>query len=105
MARTSLDAASSKAPAAKPAGKGKAGGGLERAQIIKLSVSIGVIVLVTVWLLYSMEIISFGGGSSEPEVSAAEQQAFEEQAARDAEMRERAERDPTAPRPPPVGSQ
>lgn len=104
MARTSLEAASPKAPAAKPSGKG-GGGKLERAQLIKLSVSIGVILLVTVWLLYSMEIISFGGGSNEPEVTPAEQQALQEQAARDAEMRERAERDPTAPRPPPVGSQ
>lgn len=104
MARTSLETTSSKAPAGKPASKG-GGGTLERAQLIKLGVSVGVIVLVTVWLLYSMEIISFGGGSNEPEVTPAEQQAFEEQAQRDAAARERAERDPTAPRPPPVGSQ
>lgn len=104
MARTSLDASSAKPAASKAASKGK-GSQLERAQLIKLGVSIGVILLVTVWLLYSMEIISFGGGSSEPEVTAEERQAFDEQQAREAAARERAERDPTAPRPPPTGSQ
>lgn len=103
MARTSLEGSAAKSAAKKaPAGKG---GKLERAQVIKLSVSIGVIVLVAVWLLFSMEIISFGGGSNEPQVTPEEQRALEEQMARDAEMRARAERDPTAPRPPPVGSQ
>lgn len=106
MARTSLEGAGAKtSPKTASAGKGGKGGQLERAQIIKLSVSVGVIVLVIVWLLYSMEIISFGGSNHPPEVSAEEQRALDEQIARDAEMRQRAEREPTAPRPPPVGSQ
>lgn len=103
MARTSLEGSVAK-PAPKKAAAGK-GGKLEQAQIIKLSVSVGVILLVSVWLLFSMEIISFGGGTNEPEVTSEEQRALDEQIQRDAEMRARAERDPTAPRPPPVGSQ
>ena len=103
MARTSLEGSVAK-PAPKKSAAGK-GGKLEQAQIIKLSVSVGVILLVSVWLLFSMEIISFGGGTSEPEVTSEEQRALDEQIARDAEIRARAERDPTAPRPPPVGSQ
>ena len=91
MARTSIESGtSSSKSSANPKGGGKAGN-LDQGQKIKLAVSIGVILLVIVFLLYQFGFIFAGGNVSQPSDVPAEQVQ---------ELNEQIERAKNAPPPP-----
>lgn len=95
MARTSLESGMSSSKAApKPKAKHSGGGmsNLDKGQKIKLAVSVGVIVLVAVFIVFQQGWISLGGQETPPSDVTPEQ---------DREVKEAIEKAQSAPPPPP----